>query len=188
MKDIPRVGFICTGEDALELSGAICCAGRLMRHFTDFGYMTGGCYSCICPSKQAKAVRERICHMCACNDVVITIGCDGFGEGDIMPELVSSLSHRDLPYFSCKLASDIYCDTTDGKSHKCFPSRSTAGIYSSCLVLCVSSDVSSALGKLSSMMDSINFAVRNTAKKAPSKSLNLEDLIDDFYLESSFHD
>lgn len=188
MKDIPRVGFICTGEDALELSGAICCAGRLMRHFGDFGYMTGGCYSCISPSKQAKVVRERICHMCACNDVVVTVGCDGFGEGDIMPELVSSLIQRDLPFFSLKLSGDEYVDVSDGKTYKCFPSRNTAGIYSSSLILCVSADVSSTLGKLSEVMDAINFAVRNTAKKAPSKSLKLEDLIDDFYVESGFHD
>ena len=39
MKDIPRVGFVCTGENALELSGAICCAGRFMRLFTENGYM-----------------------------------------------------------------------------------------------------------------------------------------------------
>ena len=87
MKDIPRVGFVCTGENALELSGAICCAGRFMRLFTENGYMTGGCYSCISPSKQMSLLKERIGHMCACNDVVVTIGCDGFRTGDVIPDI-----------------------------------------------------------------------------------------------------
>ena len=30
MRKIPNVGFMCVGESALELSGAICCAGNLM--------------------------------------------------------------------------------------------------------------------------------------------------------------
>ena len=188
MKEIPRVGFICTGENALELSGAICCAGRLMRHFSDNGYMTGGCYSCISPSKQAGVLRERICHMCACNDVVVTIGCDGFRAGDVLPDIVSSLSHRDLPYFSCRLSADEYTDNETGKTYKCFPTRSTAAIHSSTLVLCVSSDLAPTLGKLTSLMSAIAFAIGNASKKAPAKSLELEDLVADFHMERSFQD
>ena len=188
MKDIPRVGFICTGENALELSGAICVAGRLMRHFTEKGYITGGCYSCITPSKQIKVVRERICHMCSCNDVVVTVGCDGFRKGDIIPDIISSISHRDLAYFSCRLSSEEYVDAETGVSHKCFPSRSIAAIYGETLILSVPSDINSSLGKLDSLMSAISYAVRTGSDKAPARSIELEDLTNDFYLERSFQD
>lgn len=188
MKEIPRVGFICTGENALELSGSICCGGRLMRYFSDNGYMTGGCYSCISPSKQVSLLRERISNMCACNDVVITVGCDGFRQGDVVPDVVLSLGVRELPYFSCRLSADEYTDPETGKSFKCFPTRGVAAIHSSSLILCVSSDVLPTLGKLSSVMPSVGFAIGNVSKKAPAKSLELEDLVSDFYLERSFQD
>ena len=188
MKDIPRVGFVCTGENALELSGAICVAGRLMRHFTDSGYITGGCYSCITPSKQIKLVRERICHMCACNDVVVVIGCDGFRKTDIIPDIITSISHRDLPYFSCKLASEEYADADTGNIHKCFPSRSVAAIFGETLIMSVPSDLSPSLGKINSLMSAISFAIRMGSDKVPAKSIELEDLAADFYMEHSFQD
>ena len=188
MKDIPRVGFVCTGENALELSGAICCAGRFMRLFTENGYMTGGCYSCISPSSQAKILRERIGHMCTCNDVVVTVGCDGFRSGDVLPEIVTALSTRELSYFSAKLSADEYIDAETGLSHKCFPSRSTAVMCSSAVILTVSSDLKPSLGKLNSLLGALGYAVGNSTNKAPAKSLELEDLIADYYVERSFQD
>ena len=188
MKDIPRVGFVCTGENALELSASICCAGRLMRHFNENGYMTGGCYSCISPSKQVKQLRERIGHMCACNDVVITIGCDGFRQGDIIPDIVTAMCSHELPYFACRLSADEYVDAESKGLRKCFPTRSTAAIYSSSLVMCVSSDLHSSLGKISSLMDSIAFVVRNSSRKAPASSVSLDELVADFYMQRSFQD
>lgn len=188
MKDIPRVGFVCTGENALELSGSICCAGRFMRLFTENGYMTGGCYSCISPSKQAKVLRERIGHMCACNDVVVTVGCDGFRKGDVLPEIVLALSDRDLPYFSHKLSSEEYTDYETGKLHRCFPSRSTAVMSGGAIVMTVPSDLTSSLGKLGSLLSSIGYVVGNSTGNAPAKSLELENLMTEFYAERSFQD
>ena len=188
MKDIPRVGFVCTGENALELSGAICVAGRLMRHFTDSGYITGGCYSCITPSKQIKLVRERICHMCACNYVVVVIGCDGFRKADIIPDRITAISRRDLPYFSCRLSSEEYVDAESGISHKCFPSRSVAAVYGETLVMSVPADLSPSLGKINGLMSAISFAVRTGKDKAPARYVELEDLAADFCMEHSFQD
>lgn len=188
MKDMPKVGFICTGENALELSGAICVAGRLMRHFNENGYMTGGCYSCISPSKQTKLLRERICHMCACNDVVVAIGCDGFRKGDVVPDIITSVSHKDLPYFSYKLSSEEYIDAETGNTHKCFPSRSVAALYGSALILSVPGELPSSLGKINSLMSGISFAVGNSSDKQPSKPMELGDLVADFYMERSFQD
>ena len=188
MKDIPRVGFVCTGENALELSGAICCAGRFMRLFTENGYMTGGCYSCISPSKQPKILRERIQHMCACNDVVITVGCDGFRKGDILPEIVLALADRDLPYFSHRLSSEEYTDAETGKTHKCFPSRSTAVMCNGAVVMTVPSELQTSFGKLNSLLNSVSYVVGNSTNKAPAKSLELEELMGDFYMERSFRE
>lgn len=188
MKDMPRVGFVCTGENALELSGAICCAGRFMRLFTENGYMTGGCYSCISPSKQSKILCERIQHMCACNDVVVAVGCDGFRKGDALPDIVLALSDRDLPYFSHKLASEEYAEAETGKLHRCFPSRSVAAMCGAAIMLTVPADLAPSLGKLNSLLPAISYVVRNSSGRVPAKSLELEDLVTDFYMERSFQD
>lgn len=188
MKDIPRVGFVCTGENALELSGAICCAGRFMRLFTENGYMTGGCYSCISPSRQRDSVQERLYHMCACNDVVVNIGCDGFRKGDVIPDIINSVSDRDLPYFSYKLSSEEYIDAETGKKHRCFPSRSVATICGKTVVLSVPAELPSSLGKLNSLLSAIGFAISNDGEKAPSGRLDFENLMDDFYVGRNFQD
>ncbi len=186
MKDIPRVGFVCTGENALELSSAICCAGRLMRHFGENGYMTGGCYSCIGPSKQIKELRERIAHMCACNDVVVTVGCDGFREGDVIPDITSSLCQKDLPFFTHKLCGEEYTDASTGKMCKCFPSRAVAVICRNAILMNLSTDLTSALGKINSLLPSINFAVSSGGTKAPQSGGGFENLMAEYYTGGSF--
>ena len=92
MREMPKAGFVCTGDNALELSGAICCAGRLMRFFNEKGYVTGGCYSCIAPQKQIDSLVKRVAALCECNDVVLTVGCEGFRECDVMPETVLKIA------------------------------------------------------------------------------------------------
>lgn len=188
MKDIPKVGFICTGESALELSGSICCAGRLMRLFTDNGYMTGGCYSCISPSKQISALREKIINMCVCNDVVVTVGCEGFRREDVLPDIVSSLCQRDLAYFASKLSGEEYIDAERGHPCKCFPSRATAAMYGSAVVLNVSADLPEALGKLTQLMSAIDFAVGNCAGKKPSRQGDFEKMLSQVSAGVGFHD
>lgn len=188
MKDIARVGFVCTGENALELSGAICCAGRFMRLFTDNGYMTGGCYSCISPSKQTELLKERLENMCSCNDVVVTIGCDGFRTGDVIPDIITAVCKRELRYFSGKLSQEEYVDAETGKTHKCFPSRSTAAMRGHTVVLSVPADLAPSLGKLNALMPAIGYAVGNSAGRAPAKSLELEDVMSDFYARTGFHE
>ena len=188
MKDIPKVGFICAGESALELSGAICCTGRLMRLFTDNGYMTGGCYSCISPSKQMTTVRERIINMSMCNDVVIVVGCEGFRREDVMPEIVTSLCQRDLVYFASRLSDEEYIDSERGHTCKCFPSRASAGMYGSTVILNICSELPEALGKLTSLIHAIDFAVGNAAGKKPAKQDDFEKMFSHAYGAAGFHD
>ncbi len=188
MKDLPRVGFVCVGENPLELSSAICCAGRFMRLFSENGYMTGGSYSCINPSEQIKLLRDRISHMCACNDVVIVVGCDGFREGDVVPEIIDTISSRSLSYFSCLLSGESYVAADTGKSHKCFPSRSAAVVVGSSILISVPSDLPSSLGKLTCLMSAISYAVGGGSGTVPASSLELADLMADFYTERSIQD
>ena len=186
MKDIPRVGFVCTGENALELSGAICCAGKLMRYFNENGYLTGGCYSCVSPSKQIKELRERIKSLCACNEVVITVGCEGFRQGDVMPDVIESLSNKTLPFFTLRLSGDE-CGALDGGAVKrCSASRACAVYCEGALVMNLPSDSSVALGKLNYLINSIRSAVSDMGKKAVFKSLDPEYLLSDFYSTGGF--
>lgn len=188
MKEMPRAGFVCTGENALELSGAICCGGRLMRYFNENGFTTGGCYSCIAPSKQLQVLKERIVNLCACNDVVVTIGCEGFRECDVLPDLLCEISHRTVTPFVNALCGNEYVDATTKRTVKCFPSRATAIMYESCLVLNLPSDVATAVGRLSALMNSVGFIVSSTGEKRPFQTSNLGELTANYYCKSSFQD
>lgn len=188
MKDIPRVGFVCTGENALELSGAICCTGKLMKYFNENGYMTGGCYSCISPSRQIKELRERIKNLCACNELVITVGCEGFREGDVMPDIAESISNKTLPFFTLRLSGDEYRSGEGGAIKKCNASRACAVYCAGAIVINLPADSIVALGKLDYLMNSIRSAVSDMGKKAVFKSLDPEYLLADFYSNSSFQE
>ncbi len=181
MKEMPKAGFVCTGENALELSGAICCGGRLMRYFNEKGFATGGCYSCIAPSKQQDVLKERIINLCLCNDVVVTIGCEGFRSSDVLPDVILEISDRTVTPFVNGLCGEEYVDATLRKTVKCFPSRATAVMYENCLVLNLPSDVTTALGRLAALMSSVGFIVASSGKKRPFQSVNLGELTADFY-------
>ncbi len=188
MKEMPKASFVCTGENALELSGAICCSGRLMRYFNENGFSTGGCYSCIAPSKQIEILKERIINLCSCNDVVMTIGCEGFRQCDVLPDLLCEISDRTVTPFVNTLCGGEYVDAVTKKTIRCFPSRATAVMYGKSLVLNLPSDVTTALGRLSVIMNSLGFVVDSAGNKRPFQSTNLGELVADYYCTSSFQD
>ncbi len=188
MKEIPKAGFVCTGESALELSGAICCAGKLMNYFNENGYITGGCYSCISPSKQINAVRERLYNMCACNDVVVTIGCEGFRNGDVIPDITESLSTKSLAYFGLRLSGEEYTDIVGNVVKKCFPSRATAAFCAGAVIVNLPSDSAVAVGKLAPLMEAIGFAMENSGKKADKNTLDFDNLMSEYYCQSGFQE
>ncbi len=188
MKEMPKAGFVCSGENALELSGAICCAGRLMRYFNENGYSTGGCYSCIAPSKQAESLKKRMINLCECNDIVVTVGCEGFRECDVIPDIVREISHRPVPHFSSALCEDKYIDAPQNSVVRCFPSRAVAGMYGSCLIINLPSDVRTALGRLSPLMGAIGFIIGSSTNKRAFQSTNLGDLTADYYCQNSFQE
>ena len=61
-------------------------------------------------------------------------------------------------------------------------------MYGRTIVLSVPSDLAPSLGKLNSLLPSIGYAVGNSCGKSLAKSLELEELMADFYSGSGFHD
>ena len=188
MKEMPKAGFVCLGENALELSGAICCAGRLMRYFNENGYATGGCYSCISPSKQIDSLKKRILNLCSCNDIVITVGCEGFRSCDIIPDVIREISARTIPHFTDALCTDGYPDISGLKKIKCFPSRAIAVMCENCLVINLPSDTRTALGRLNPLMSDIAYVTSLSGNKRAFQTVNLGELTADFYCNGSFQD
>lgn len=190
MKNIPKVGFICTGADALELSGAICCCGKLIRLMKSAGYITGGCYSCISPDKNVDSLRQKLKYMCACSDVVITIGCEGFRETDVIPDVTSSLCDREASFFTYWLSAgdtDVRpdCSFRPDEPDFLYPSRAVAAFCRGALILNLPSDSPIALKRLTAILPSVNFAVNKNGKSA-GESAAIENLILNYYSEKSF--
>ena len=179
MKNIPNVGFICVGDTALELSGAICCAGKLMKIFKGSGYDIGGCYSCMCPSLQKSSLEEKLEHMCEINQLVVTVGGEGWRKSDVVPELTEKICTKSAHYFShllsCAYASDK-CDGTGALKAESidftYSSRATAGFCGQALVLNLPSDPSYAVKRISSILPAVSFAVGAQSGFRPIKPEN----------------
>ncbi len=166
MKDLPSAAFICTGENALELSSAICCAGKLMKILKNSGYSIGGCYSCISPSKQSSLVAKKIKHMSAVSQLVITVGCEGFRPCDAIPDITNAIAEKDAQFFSHWLAAgdtspqnNLSDKSQIPSSDYTFPSRATAVFCNGALVINLPDDVESARTRLCALLPSINFAI-----------------------------
>lgn len=191
MKDIPKVAFVCTGENALELSGAICCAGKLIKILRHSGYMTGGCYSCISPKSCVDSLREKIRNMSQCCDLVITVGSDGFKETDVVPEITSSLSDRQAPFFAYWLsAGDTNQKGTGRASHLIdedfvFPSRATAVFCNKALVINMPSDPAVARKRLCALLPSIAYALNTNVGAESNQLLEVEKIVSDYFRDKS---
>lgn len=185
MKEMPKAGFVCVGENALELSGAICCAGRLMRYFNENGYATGGCYSCIAPEKQPQGLKKRVINLCVCCDVVLTVGCEGFRKCDVMPDITEDIGHRTVAHLAGTLCGDSY-KGQNGKTIKCFPSRAVAVMYEGCLLLNLPSDVKTAMGRISAIMGEIGYIVGTSGTKRAFQPVELAELTANYYYGENF--
>ncbi len=181
MKNIPNVGFICVGNTALELSGAICCAGRLMKLFRGSGYDIGGCYSCMCPSLQRQNLKRKLKEMCAINQLVVTVGGEGWKSSDIMPDITDEVCTRSADFFAIKLSCAESSQAFCGTGAKKFPleeyagsSRATAGFCGQSLVINLPDDAVLARKRLMSVLPAVSFAVSSFSGTEPQ---NAEDIL-----------
>ena len=176
MNESPNVSFICSGENALELSSAICCAGKLIRLLKDEGFSVAGCYSCISPSERIAVTAKKLRHMCTLSDLVITVGCEGFRPCDVIPDITKAVSDRDAGFFSGILGGTL--ETTDTAG---FPSRAFAGFCSGALIMNLPCDVSCASKRLSSLLPSIRYAVAHSKGRNIMKNVKYEEVIAEFF-------
>lgn len=176
MNEMPNVSFICSGENALELSSAICCAGKLMRLLKDEGFCVSGCYSCISPSERIAVTARKLRHMCSLCDLVITVGCEGFRPCDVIPDITRAVSDRDADFFSGILGGNL--ENTDNGN---FPSRAFAGFCSGALIMNLPCDVITARKRLSSLLPSVRYAVAHSKGRDVLKTGTYEDVAREFF-------
>ena len=191
MKDIPKASFVCTGENALELSGSICCAGKLIKILRHSGYMTGGCYSCISPKSCVDSLRERIRDMTKCCDLVVTIGSEGFKNSDVLPEITQSLSDRQAPFFAYWLSAGDTNDKGAGKTSNLvdedfvFPSRATAAFCNNALIINMPSDPAVARKRICALLPSISYALGTKVGTDENGLFNAEKIVSDYLRNKS---
>ena len=103
MTNIPKIGFFCTGKTPLELSVSVRSAYKAMELMREEGYMTGACYTEIIDIADGDCVRragKTLEHLCLSNELVLTFGCEGYSQGDIVPDITDVLCRRKASYFA----------------------------------------------------------------------------------------
>ncbi len=181
MNDLPNASFVCSGENALELSSAICCAGKLIRLLKDEGFCVSGCYSCISPSEKISLTARKLRHMCSVSDLVITVGCEGFRPCDVIPDITRAIIDKDANFFTGVLGAG---DIDNGKTEDCsqvFPSRAFAGFCSGALIMNLPCDAHVSAKRLSALLPSVRYAVSHSKGKTAMKSKSAEELIAEFF-------
>lgn len=110
MTDKPKMGFLCTGKNPLELSVSVHCAYKLMEILRDAGFATGSCYTEIFSDTTERIIQRAagtLSHLCISNDLVITVGCEGFDEADIIPDITDAVCRKKATYFSNVLCGSL---------------------------------------------------------------------------------
>lgn len=110
MTDKPKTGFLCTGKNPLELSVSVHCAYKLMDILKSAGFATGSCYTEIFSDTTQKIIKHAastLSHLCISNDLVITVGCEGFASADIIPDITDAVCRKKVTYFSNVLCGSL---------------------------------------------------------------------------------
>lgn len=115
MTEMPKVAFLSTGKTPLELSVSIHCTYKMMDAFANEGFGTGALYTEILNGVLADKVKHACItleHLCMNNDVVVTVGCEGFSEQDVIPDITEYMCEKKAVYFSNVLCGSqkVYYD------------------------------------------------------------------------------
>ena len=117
MTDMPRAGFLCAGKTPIELSVSIHCASKMMKLIREFGFMTGGCYTDILDQNSAEKIAragKTLEHLCMSNELVISVGCEGFSSGDTIPDITDVICPKKAAYFANILCGSQKVTLPDG--------------------------------------------------------------------------
>ena len=186
MTDIPKAGFFCAGKTPLALSCAVRCAYKIMDVFKDGGFDTGAMHTEITePYSESLMCRaeKTLVYMCNCCDLVITIGCDGFSLSDIMPDITEKLCTKKVPYFASVLCGSnklvLRVKENYGKKEEYIfcPSRASAGIFGSTLVMNFPSDICLSVCLAETLFPAIGFAVYNISGKSARNSYEFKNFV-----------
>jgi len=181
MYDLPNASFVCSGQNALELSSAICCAGKLIRLLKDEGFSVAGCYSCISPGEKISLTAKKLRHMCSVCDLVITVGCEGFRPCDVIPDITRAIVDKDANFFTGVLNAGQVDSVKNEQETRVFPSRAFAGFCSGALIINLSCDAEISTKRLSALLPSVRYAVSHSKGKTAVKSKSAEELITQFF-------
>lgn len=187
MTDMPKTGFLCAGKNALELSVSVHCAQKLMKELKNSGFSIGSCYTELwelpTPERMSRAAKTLSC-LCITNDLVITVGCEGFASGDVIPDITEAVCPKKAVYFSNVLCGSLgvtemavkeECSGEECKEPvEIPPSRAYAGICDGALILNFSNDVYSAAKLLKALIPAIGFTVYNISGKSAASVIQFE--------------
>lgn len=187
MTDMPKTGFLCAGKNPLELSVSVHCAQKLMKELKNSGFFTGSCYTELweMPTpERMNRVAKNLSYLCITNDLVITVGCEGFASGDVIPDITEVVCPKKAVYFSNVLCGSLKvpesAEQEGDMDVECTepvvisPSRAYAGICDGALILNFSNDVYTAVRLIKALIPAIGFTVYNISGKSAASVIQFE--------------
>ncbi len=187
MTDMPKTGFLCAGKNPLELSVSVHCMNKLMKELKSSGFAAGSCYTELwdspTPERLSRAAKT-LSYLCITNDLVITVGCEGFASGDVIPDITEAVCPKKAVYFSNVLCGSLKVSDTAGLADaingqcaepvEISPSRAYAGICDGALILNFSNDVYTAVKLMKALIPAIGFTVYNISGKSAASVIQFE--------------
>lgn len=110
MTEAPLVGLWCTGRSPLELAVSVHCSRKVMTILRKAGYSLCSCYTEITLPPSADKMKDAartLKQLCLSSDLVLTFGCEGFAEGDIIPDVTEQVCTGRVTYFSNVLCGSV---------------------------------------------------------------------------------
>ena len=170
MPDMPSFGILCCGKSIVELSRSVTCCSLITEIMKNGGFVLAGYHTAITEQNNAQSCKlcgEKLYHLAHSCDVLFTVGADGFHKDDIIPDITVKLCQSQAVFFTSNLCGAMHIGNYDkGRRKDSFrPSRSTAGILGSCLVMNIRNDTAFISEVLPALLPSISFAASGLSGK-----------------------
>lgn len=172
MTDTPKVGILCAGKDSAELANSIYGASYITKLLRESGYTSGGYHTALfakADESERKSATIKLISLCKSNDLVITVGAEGFSQRDMIPEITKSICAKHTDFFSAYLNGSLAA-----QDPSFLPSRSFCGIADNCLILNIRSDKDFIRKHFPLLIRHINFAILGICAKNAAESLMRE--------------
>ena len=174
MKETPKVGILCAGKDSAELANSIYGASYITKMLRECGYTSGGYHTALFAKgdeNEKKSATVKLISLCKSNDLVISVGADGFSARDMMPEITKSICGKSADFFKARLDASVIPSQNTKNDSLCHPSRSFAGISNKCLVLNIRSNKDFIRFLFPELIPHINFTLTSVCGKSAAEAL-----------------